>query len=138
MPTMHSYDYAIVRVVPRVERGEFINAGIILSCTGADLLAVRTALDEAALLALAPEVDLPTIRDALAALQASCSAFSDNPALARMTPRERFHWLVAPRSTSIQMSPVHSGRCSDAQRTLETLLDTMVRRGGAGRAACAW
>lgn len=129
MPTMHNYDYAIVRVVPRVERGEFINAGIILSCAAAGVLAVRTELDEVALLALAPGVDLPTIRAALAALEASCSASSANPALARMTPRERFHWLVAPRSTSIQMSPVHSGRCIDAQQTLQALLDSMVRRG---------
>jgi hypothetical protein len=127
---VHStYDYAIVRVVPRVERGEFINAGVILSCAALGWLEARIELDEALLRALAPDVDPGPIRTALAAIPLVCAGGPAAGALGRLSVRERFHWLVAPRSTSVQTSPVHTGRCADLGATLETLMRRMVRRG---------
>lgn len=125
---MHAaYDYAVIRVVPRVERGEFVNAGVVLSSKSGDFLAARIELDEARLLALAPEVDLAAVRRHLAAFRAICEGGEDSGPIGRLRPRERFHWLTATRSTIIQTSPVHGGRCSDAAAMLERLLDTMVR-----------
>ena len=122
-----AYDYAVVRVVPRVERAEFINAGVILSCPARDFLAAGIALDEARLLALDPTVDLDAVRAHLASIPVICAGGAAAGPIGALTPRERFHWLVAPRSTIIQTSAVHTGRCADPQATLEHLLDTMVR-----------
>lgn len=127
MPALCSYDYAIARVVPRVEREEFINAGVILSCQERDYLAAAIELDEARLLALDPRADLALIRRHLAGIELICKGGEQAGALGRLTARERFHWLVAPRSTTIQMSAVHSGRCTDLGQTLQHLLDVMVR-----------
>ena len=127
MPTLHTYDYAIVRVVPRVERGEFINAGVVLSCKRAGYLKAGVELDEARLLALDPAVDLDTIRATLATLPAICEGGAAAGALGRLSSRERFDWLVAPRSTSIQTSAVHSGLCDDLGAALERLMQRMVR-----------
>lgn len=127
MPTLHTYDYAIVRVVPRVERGEFVNAGVLLSCKGAGYLKAAIELDEARLLALDPGVDLAAIRATLATLPAICAGGPGAGPLRHLSARERFDWLVAPRSTAIQTSAVHSGRCSDLDATLHHLLDRMVR-----------
>jgi hypothetical protein len=128
VPALHTYDYAVVRVVPRVERGEFINAGIILSCDIERYLQARIELDEGALLAIAPSADLEPIRAALAAIPAICAGEADAGPIGRLTARERFHWLVAPKSTIVQVSPVHTGRCGDLAAALEHLLATMVRR----------
>ena len=127
MPAACTYDYAVVRVVPRVERGEFVNAGVIVSCAARDFLQAHIELDEARLLALDPNVDLPGIRAALAALPLMCAGGEAAGALGRLSTRERFHWLVAPRSTSIQTSAVHTGRCTDLAVETERLLDRMVR-----------
>jgi hypothetical protein len=127
VPTLHTYDYAIVRVVPRVERGEFINAGVVLSCKRAGYLKAGIELDEARLLALDPTVDLDTIRATLATLPAICEGGAAAGALGRLSSRERFDWLVAPRSTAIQTSPVHSGLCDDLGAALERLMQRMVR-----------
>ena len=124
---LSAYDYAVVRVVPRVERAEFVNAGVILSCPARDFLAARIALDEARLLALDPTVDLDAVRAHLASIPVICAGGAAAGPIGALTPRERFHWLVAPRSTIIQTSAVHTGRCADPQATLEHLLDTMVR-----------
>jgi hypothetical protein len=121
------YDYAIVRVVPRVERGEFVNAGAIVSCQTDDFLAARIELDEARLLSLDPAADLEEIRRNLASIPLICTGGARAGPIGLLTPRERFHWLVAPRSTIIQTSPVHSGRCDDPNLVLEHLLATMVR-----------
>ena len=121
-----AYDYAIVRVVPRVERGEFINAGVIVSCQEQDFLAARIELDEARLLALAPDADLEFIRVNLASIPIICHGGSQAGPIGLLSRRERFHWLVAPRSTIIQTSPVHVGRCDDPVAALEHLLTTMV------------
>lgn len=124
---MHAYDYALIRVVPRVERGEFVNVGVVLSCKGSRFLEARIELDEARLRALDPTVDLQTVRDHLAAFAAICAGGEDSGPIGKLPARERFHWLVAPRSTMIQTSPVHSGRCAAHDSMLERLLDTMVR-----------
>jgi hypothetical protein len=127
VPTPSSYDYAIVRVVPRVEREEFINAGVILSCQAQDYLGARIELDEQRLLAIDAAVDLDSVRANLASIPLICAGGPAAGPIGQLTPRERFHWLVAPRSTVIQTSPVHSGRCQDPAAALDHLLRTMVR-----------
>lgn len=122
-----SYDYAIIRVVPRVEREEFMNVGVIVSCPALEYLAARIELDEGRLLALAPGVDLDLVRENLASIPAICAGTGP---IGRLTLRERFHWLVAPRSTMIQTSAVHTGRSDDPSQLLEQLLRKMVRSGG--------
>ena len=128
MHDLRTYDYAIVRVVPRVERGEFVNAGIILSCDIERTLLARIELDEAALLALYAGVDLELVRGALASIPAICAGGTDAGPIAKLSARERFHWLVSPKSTIVQTSPVHSGQCSDLQTALEHLMNRMIRR----------
>ena len=123
-----SYDYAIVRVVPRVEREEFVNAGVIVSCPALEYLAARIELDEARLLALDPTVDLESVRQNLASIPAICAGGNGSGPIGRLTPRERFHWLVAPRSTIIQTSSVHTGRSDEPSLVLERLLRKMVRQ----------
>jgi hypothetical protein len=124
----YTYDYAIIRIVPRVERGEQINVGVILSCVDGDYLDARIELDEARLRALDPAPDLDAIRDGLATITAVCAGGAQAGAIGALPPRGRFRWLVSPRSTVIQMSPVHTGRTSDPRAALERLLDTMVRQ----------
>jgi len=128
VPALHTYDYAIVRVVPRVERGEFVNAGVILSCDIERYLQACIDLDEDALLALDGNVDLDLVKSTLAVIPAICAGGADAGAIGRLSARERFHWLVAPRSTMVQTSPVHTGRCSDLQAALDHLMSTMIRR----------
>ena len=128
MHTHSSYDYAVVRVVPRVEREEFINAGVILSCPTMDFLEARVELSEARLLALDPQVNLDVVRAHLASIPLICAGGARAGPIGQLSRRERFHWLVAPRSTIIQVSPVHTGRCTDLAGTLEHLLNAMVRQ----------
>ena len=128
MRALHTYDYAIVRVVPRVERGEFVNAGIILSCDIERILQASIELDEAALLGLDANVDLEMVRSILATIPALCAGGSDAGPIGKLSARERFHWLVAPKSTIVQTSPVHTGQCSDPREALEHLMDRMIRR----------
>lgn len=123
-----TYDYSIVRVVPRVDRGERINAGVVLSCADSEFLEARIELDEGALLVIAPDVDLDAIRTALAAITAVCRGGPDAGPIGRLPARGRFRWLVAPRSTMIQPSPVHTGRTSDPVACLERLMERLVRR----------
>jgi hypothetical protein len=125
---LSTYDYAIIRVVPRVERGEFINAGVILSCDATGLLEAAIDLDEARLLALDPSADVAGIQAGLAAIPLICAGGEAAGALGKLSLRERFHWLVAPRSSSIQTSPVHTGRCAAPGAMLDHLMRTMVRR----------
>lgn len=127
MPDPSTYDYAVIRVVPRVERGEFVNAGVIVSCPAQKFLEARIELDEARLEALDPHVDLESVREHLAAIPKICAGGPDAGPIGKLSPRERFHWLIAPRSTVIQVSPAHTGRCEDAPGLLEHLMDTMVR-----------
>ncbi len=133
MAERRTYDYAIVRVVPRVERGEFVNAGVIVACATEGYLRARIELDEARLLALDPGADLAAIRAALDAIPAICGGGDAAGALGRLSARERFDWLVAPRSTAIQTSPVHAGRGADLDAALERLVERMVRPPAAAR-----
>ena len=128
MRALRTYDYAIVRVVPRVERGEFVNAGIILSCDVERILQAGIELDESALLAIDAHVDLDLVRSALAVIPTICAGGEGAGDIGKMIARERFHWLVAPRSTIVQTSPVHTGQCADPDAALEHLTQTMVRR----------
>ena len=122
-----TYDYAIIRVIPRVEREEFVNVGVIVSCPAKGFLEARLALDEQRLLALDATVDIATVRGHLAAIPAICAGGAPAGPIGQLSQRERFHWLVAPRSTTIQISPVHTGCCKDPTAVLEHLLDMMVR-----------
>jgi len=122
-----SYDYAVIRVVPRVERQEFLNAGVILWCQQQDLLEARVELDEPRLRALDSAVDVEAVRRHLASFSIICAGGENSGPIGKLSKRERFDWLVAPRSTIIQTSAVHSGRCNDVATTLDRLLATMVR-----------
>lgn len=127
MRDLVTYDYAIVRVVPKVERAEFVNVGVIVSCAARDLLLARIELDERRLLSLDPTLDLESVRAHLAAIPTICAGGEGAGPIGRLTTRERFHWLVAPRSTIIQMSPAHTGSACDLDAVVERLLRTMVR-----------
>jgi Protein of unknown function (DUF3037) len=121
VPEPSSFDYAVVRVVPRVERGEFINAGVIVFCLEQRYLAARVEVNEARLRALWPEVDVELVRKHLEAIPKICAGDAAAGPIARLSQRERFHWLVSPRSTMIQVSPAHSGLCGQPGETLEEL-----------------
>jgi len=110
VPAPCAFDYAVVRVVPRVERGEFLNAGVIVWCLAQDYLAARVALDVARLRALDPHADVDAISAHLASVPRVCAGDPSGGPIAQLPQKERFHWLVAPRSTVIQTSPVHAGR----------------------------
>jgi hypothetical protein len=123
-----AYDYALIRVFPRVERGECINAGVLVCSTARAFLKARIELDEARLLALDAAADIPSVSAALDAFVRICEGGPQAGPIGQLPLRARFDWLVAPRSTVIQTSPVHSGRCSDLEAALERLLQGMVRR----------
>lgn len=127
MSVEYTYDYSIVRVVPRVERGERINVGVILSCVDVEFLEARIEFNAARLLALDSGLDIEVVRDGLSSISAVCAGGAAAGPIGALSPRERFRWLVSPRSTVIQMSPVHTGRTTDPQSALEQLMDTMVR-----------
>ena len=121
------YDYAIIRVVPKVEREEFINVGVIVSCPARGFLAACIDVDEQRLRALDATLDIDSLRLHLATIPAICTGGAQAGPIGRLSQRERFYWLSAPRSTVIQISPVHTGLCKNPTAILEHLLDTMVR-----------
>ena len=123
----HPFQYAIVRIVPRVERGERLNAGVVLLCRPRRFLAARVALDHGRLAALAPGVDPVTIETHLAAIERIAAGDPSAGPIARLGQGERFHWLVAPSSTVIQPSEVHTGLCDDPAAELAHLMDQLVR-----------
>ncbi|HEY1767840.1 MAG TPA: DUF3037 domain-containing protein [Terracidiphilus sp.] len=122
-----SFDYALVRVVPRVERQEFINAGVIVFCLEKRYLAARVHLDEARLKALWPHVDVDLVREHLAAIERVCAGDPAAGPIASLSQRERFHWLAAARSTIIQTSPAHSGLCEGTDDLLDRLEKQFLR-----------
>ena len=123
----YPYDYAVFRVVPRVEREEFVNVGVIVSCPARDFLEARIELNEPRLTAMDSTLDIESIRAHLLTIPAICAGGAQAGPIGQLSQRERFHWLVAPRSTIIQTSPVHTGYCKDPAEVLERLLNTMVR-----------
>lgn len=126
MPGEFTYDYAIIRIVPRVDRGEQMNVGVILSCVDSDFLDLRLALDESRLRALDPTVDLESVQAGLTTLKAVCAGGSEAGPVGEMPPRARFRWLVSPKSTVVQTSAVHTGRTNNPQAALQHLFETMV------------
>jgi len=120
------FQYAIVRVVPRVERGECVNAGVVLFCRPRRFLAARVALDVARLRAIAPDVDLDGVRGHLGAVERIAAGDPGAGPIAALAASERFHWLVAPSSTIIQCSPVHTGLSDDPAAELEHLVAQLV------------
>lgn len=127
MPDQFRYDYAVIRVVPKVEREEFINVGVILSCPQRSFLEAAIELNESRLLALDPSLDLELVKTHLATIPKICRGGDDAGPIGQLSQRERFYWLVAPRSTIIQTSPVHTGRCADPAAALRHLVATMVK-----------
>jgi hypothetical protein len=128
MPADITYDYAVIRVVPRVDRGEQVNVGVILSCPDTDFLDARIELDEHVLRALDPNVDLGAVRTNLEAIRAICLGGRDAGPIGSLPARGRFRWLVSPRSTIVQPSPVHTGKTGDPSACLEQLMNRIVRR----------
>ena len=127
MPDLCTYDYAIIRVVPKVEREEFVNVGVIVSCPAKGFLEARIELDEQRLKALDATLDIESIRPHLASIIAICVGGEQAGPIGQLSQRERFHWLTAPRSTTIQTSPVHTGHTTNPVSVLEHLLESSVR-----------
>jgi hypothetical protein len=128
VPAREDFQYAILRVVPDVERGEALNAGVVLFSRRLGFLGARTALDEAALAAMAPRCDPEAVRTHLSALERVAAGSPDGGPVAALEPSERFHWLTAPSSTMVQPSAVHTGLTSDAGAELEHLFERLVAR----------
>jgi hypothetical protein len=127
VPAEYTYDYAIIRVVPRVDRGEQINVGVILSCVDTDFLEARIELDTARLRALDSTLDLEALHATLDSIAAVCAGGPSAGPIGELPQRGRFRWLVSPRSTIVQVSPVHTGRAADPAAALEHLMNTIVR-----------
>jgi hypothetical protein len=127
MPERIPFDYAVIRVVPQVDREEFINAGVIVSCPARYFLEARVDLDPRRLAAFAPALDPSHVGKHLEAILITCAGGAGAGPIGQLSQRARFHWLVAPRSTIIQTSPVHSGLCADPEAALDCLLERMVR-----------
>jgi Protein of unknown function (DUF3037) len=129
MPDTHTYDYAVIRVVPSVDRGEFINCGVILYARTLKFLGALIELDQARLLGLDPHADIEEIRSHLDIIPGICAGDTEAGPIAALTQSERFNWLVAPRSAVIQMSPVHTGITTDPAASLQKLMASMVTIG---------
>jgi hypothetical protein len=127
VPANDLFEYAIVRIVPRVEREEFLNAGIVLYCPAQEFLRIAYEVNEARLRTLNASASVAEIEEQLRAFEQVCAGGEQAGAIGKLPPGERFRWLTAPRSTMVQTSPVHTGLCSNAQETLERLVATLVR-----------
>ena len=127
MRKRYPFDYAIVRVVPRVDRGEFLNAGVILFSSTAAFLDARIGCDHHRLKALAPDIDIPLVDSYLDTIPKVCAGGPEAGSIGALPQRARFHWLVAPRSTIIQTSPVHSGVSANLEEVLESLFEKLVK-----------
>jgi len=126
MHAPNSYDYALIRLVPSVERGECLNIGVILFCRTLDFLGVRINLNAARSLALSPDLDIAAVQQQLDSILLICEGGPEAGPLGKMSQSERFHWLVSPRSTIVQISPTHEGMCDNPEAALEHLFRTMV------------
>jgi hypothetical protein len=129
-PELSPYDFAVIRIVPRVDREEFVNAGVVVFCPARKYLKAKVLVDEARLRALWPEVDVPLLRRHLEPFPEVCAGEPDAGPIAAKPLRERFHWVVAPRSTMIQISPVHTGICESPDGVLEELFARLVATPG--------
>ena len=127
-PSRSPFSYAVVRVVPDIEREEFLNAGLILFCRPRKYLSARTRLDADALTTLCAHADGDAIGAQLAFVEAMAAGTVSGGPFGDMSQSERFHWLTAPASTMVQPSPVHTGLTSDPEAELEHLFLRLVRR----------
>ncbi|GAB3335916.1 DUF3037 domain-containing protein [Larkinella ripae] len=123
----HVFEYAVIRVVPRVEREEFMNVGVILYCPAQGFLQTVFDLNEDRLRAFCRELDLPDLRERLRVFQKICAGRSEGGPIGHLPIAARFRWLAANRSTIVQTSPMHTGLCEDAAPTLERLVEQLVR-----------
>jgi hypothetical protein len=128
VPGRKPFQYAALRIVPRVERGEAVNAGVVLFCRPLRFLGARTQLDEALLRALSPDCDPAAVRAALVDTERIAAGDVAGGPIAALEPSERFHWIVAPSSTIVQPGPVHTGLTSDPALELERLFAQLVER----------
>jgi Protein of unknown function (DUF3037) len=126
MPEPSAFDYAVLRVVPHVEREEFINVGVILFCRARNFLDARTHLDARRLTALAPDLDVAQVQEQLDLVRRICVGGAEAGPLDELNQVERFRWLTSPRSTSLQVSPVHGGICDDPRAALDDLFARLV------------
>jgi len=127
VPNKHLFEYAVIRVIPRVEREEFLNVGVILYCPTRNFLQTAFELNEERLRAFASDLKGPEIEGHLLAFEQICAGGAKAGSIGELPLGERFRWLTAPRSTIVQTSPVHTGLCSDAGDTLARLLTKLVR-----------
>ena len=127
-PSRSSFAYAVVRIVPDIEREEFLNAGLILFCRPRQYLRARTAIDGEALSVVRPESDVAAIGEQLRFLEAVAAGTLEVAPFASMSQSERFHWLTTPRSTLVQPGPLHAGMSDDPDATFDHLFDVLVSR----------
>lgn len=126
MPDPSSFEYAVVRIVPHVPREEFINAGVLLYCRARRFLAARIGLNHSRLLALAPGCDVSQVRAELDQILLICQGGQSAGPIGALSQAERFRWLAAPRSTTVQVSAIHGGLCDDPKTALDDLFEKMV------------
>ncbi|WP_276495683.1 DUF3037 domain-containing protein [Pontibacter litorisediminis] len=126
MPEKHLFEYAVIRVVPRVEREEFLNVGVILLCASQGFLQTKFVLDENRLRALCPAIDMEELQQRLGAFEKVCAGRKEGGPIGQLGTASRFRWLTANRSTIVQTSPVHPGLCRNPQETLERLMQQLV------------
>ena len=120
------FEYAVIRTVPRVEREEFLNVGVVLFCRHQKFLKAKFSLSESRIKAFAPAINMPLVEEYLIAFQQICEGANDAGPIAQLPLAERFRWLTAPRSTILQTSRVHSGLCADAEEKLRKLYEELV------------
>ncbi|GAB3549467.1 DUF3037 domain-containing protein [Spirosoma fluminis] len=126
MPEKHLFEYAVIRVVPRVEREEFLNVGVIVYCSAQGFLRTVYALPEERLRAFSPDVDIEELHERLRAFERICAGRREGGPIGQLPTAGRFRWLTAARSTIVQTSPVHAGLCTDASETLSRLYEQLV------------
>jgi len=126
MQEQQLFEYAVIRVVPRVEREEFINVGLILFCKKLNYLGVKYIIDEEKIRSVSADIDITCLKDSLSSLQKIAGASAEGGAIARLDTPERFRWLTATRSTILQTSRVHPGLSFDPEKTLQKLFETLV------------
>lgn len=127
MESNYLYDYAVIRIVPKVDREEFVNAGVILSCEEKEFLEAKIEIDEKRLKAIAPDFDIETANKHLDAIYTTCKGGKEAGIIGELSQKQRFHWLTSPKSTIIQSSSVHSGYCKDPIEALNHLFEKMVK-----------
>lgn len=127
MQEKHLFEYAVIRAVPRVEREEFFNVGVVVYCASQNFLCIKFQLNKKKLFALYEDADVETLETRLNAFEKICSGSDDSGPIGKLPLPSRFRWLTATRSTILQMSPIHPGLCINAKETLDKLFDQLVK-----------